>query len=141
MATAAFKGGFTFKVSDNASPEVYTTLEEVRSISGFGKTNETIDATSFDSGNTRENIAGLADGQEFTVDCIRVHTSPSIQDAVIAYVDAGSNTTIEITWTDGTNSKTFTFAVTAVGYEYAPSYEDVSTITFTMKISGDVTVA
>lgn len=139
--TAAFKGGFAFKVSNGASPEVFTTLEEVRSVSGFGKTNDTIDATSFDSGNTRENIAGLADGAEFTVECIRVHTSPSVQDALIAYVDAGSNCNITITWTNGTTSKTFTFAVTAVGYEYGPSYEDVSTVNFTLKISGNITVA
>lgn len=141
MATAAFKGGFTFKVGSNASPQVFSTLEEVRSVSGFGKTNETIDATSFDSGNTRENIAGLADGQEFTVECIKVNTASSVQSTLVGYVDAGSNTEVEITWTDGTTVETYTFTVTAVGYEYSPSYEDVSGINFTLKISGDIAVS
>ena len=139
--TAAFKGGFTFNVGDGASPEVFSLLEEVTGVSGFGKTNETIDATSFDSGNTRENIAGLADGAEFTVDCRRIHTVSNKQDAVIAFVDAGSNFNVQILWTDGTTLKTYDFTVTAVGYDYAPSYEDTAGISFTLKISGDIVVS
>jgi len=138
--TAAFKGGFQFKVGDAASPEVFALLEEVREVSGFGKTNPLLDATSFDSA-AREYIAGLADGSEFTATCIRVHTASNKQDVVIAAVDAGSTINAQIAWTDGTTEKTYDFAVVALGYEYGPSYEDVSTVVFTLKITGDIAVS
>ena len=138
--TSAFKGGFEFKIGDAASPEVFTKLEEVREVSGFGNTNPLLDASSFDSA-AREYIAGLADGSEFSTTCIRVHTASNIQDDVITAVDAGNTINAQIAWTDGTNAKTYDFAVVALGYEYGPSYEDVSTIVFTFKITGDITVS
>ncbi len=138
--TAAFKGGFQFKTGDGASPEVFAIVEEVREISGFGKTNPLLDATSFDS-TAREYIAGLADGSEFTLGCVRVHTASSKQDALIAHVDAGTSVNCQIAWTDGTTAKTYDFLTVAVSYEYGPSYEDVSTINFSLKISGNIVVS
>ncbi len=138
--TAAFTRGFTFKVGDGASSEAFTDLEEVKDISGFGKTNPLLDATSFAS-TGREYIAGLADGSEFTLNCLRVHTGSSQQDVVIGKVDGGLTFNAQFSLTDGTTAKTYSFAAVGIGYEIVPSVEDVNAINFTLKISGAITVS
>jgi hypothetical protein len=47
---------FALQLGNAASPEVFATIEEVLSLSGFGKTNELIDVTNFDSGLVKEYI-------------------------------------------------------------------------------------
>ena len=140
MTTAAFRGGFQFKVGDGGSSETFTKIEELRDISGFGKTNPLIDATSHDS-TAREYIAGLPDGSEFTLSCLQVLDSTSQQNVVRGKVDTGAAFNVKLEQTDGTNTKTYSFAVVGVGYEISPSYEDVSMINFTLKISGAITVS
>lgn len=140
MTTAAFRGGFQFKVGDGGSSETFTKIEELRDISGFGKTNPLIDATSHDS-TAREYIAGLPDGSEFTLSCLQVLDSTSQQNVVRGKVDTGATFNVKLEQTDGTNTKTYSFAVVGVGYEISPSYEDVSMINFTLKISGAITVS
>ena len=58
---------------------------------------------------------------------------------LVGHVNAGTNVNCQAIWTDGTNTITFTFAVTALGYSNQPSYEDVNMVSFTLKISGDIT--
>lgn len=141
MATASFTGGLTFKMGDGASPEVFTAIEEVRSLGGFGKTNPLIDATSHDS-TAKEYIAGLADGAEITVECLRVHESPaSEQDDLITAVNNGTTKNFQVILTNGTLSKTYSFAAVCLSWNITPSYDDANMISFSLKISGDITVA
>jgi len=138
--TAGFTGGLTFKMSDSASPEDYSVVEEAKSVSGLGKTNPLIDTTSFDS-TSREYIAGLADGQEISVECVRVHTASNIQDTVITAIDSGLTKNFQLTLTDGTTSKTYTFAAVCLSWAITPSFDDATMVSFTFKITGDITVA
>ena len=135
---ADFKGGFTFKVGDGASSEAFTALEGMRSAPQIGKTNPLIDTTDFDS-TSREYIAGLADGTELTIDCKKDLSSGTQQAVLVGHVTAGTNVNCQAVWTDGTNTTTFAFAVTAIGYSNQPSYEDVNMISFTLKITGAIT--
>lgn len=68
MATGAQIGyGSLLLRGDGASPEVFTTIAEVRSVGEFGSDRELIDVTNFDSENGfREYILGLKDGVELT---------------------------------------------------------------------------
>ena len=138
--TAAFKGGLTVKHGDGAGTEVFTAIEEVNSLGGFGKTNPLIDVTSHDS-TAREYIAGLADGSELTIESNRVHTASNIQDDVIAEVDSGTTSNYQILLTDGTTLITYDFAAVNLSYTINPSFDDKTTITFTLKISGAITVS
>lgn len=140
MATSGFTGGVTFQLSDGASPEVYSTIQEVKSLSGLGKTNPLIDTTSFDS-TAREYIAGLADGQEITVECVRTHASPNVQDAFIAIIDSQTTRNFKLTLTDGTTAIVYTFAGVPLSWAITPSFDDAAMISFTLKISGTITVA
>ena len=47
--TAAYTGGLTFQMSNGSSPEIYSTIQETKSLSGLGVANPLIDTTSFDS--------------------------------------------------------------------------------------------
>lgn len=138
--TAGFTGGLTFQMSDGASPEVYSTIQETKSLSGLGKTNPLIDVTSFDS-TAREYIAGLADGSEISVECVRTHASPNIQDALIAIIDSKTTRNFKLTLTDSTTPVIYTFAGVPLSWVITPSFDDATMIAFTLKISGDITVA
>lgn len=61
--------GTLLKRGDGGGPEVFTTIAEVRSITGPGLTTDTIDVTNHDtSQGYREFISGLQDGGEFSFD-------------------------------------------------------------------------
>ena len=137
--TDAFTGGLAVKHGDGAVPEVFTTIEEVISIGGLGVVNPLIDTTSHDS-TAREYIAGLADGQEVSLECNRVHTAANIQDDVIAEIDAKTTFNMQITLTDGTTVKTYDFALVPLSWVVNPSTDDKTTLSMTFKITGGITV-
>jgi len=140
--TSAFKG-FTFKMSDEASPEVYATLGEVLSASGVGVTNSTIDVTNTDSGNVKEYIAGMADGSEISVECNALHGNTK-QTLAIAKVDAGGQINIQLVMSNTASSPVTTITITALvtmlSWSFTPGFDDKNGISFTMKISGTPTL-
>jgi len=143
--TAGFTGGLTFKrLNISVSPNAYQTIEEVKSLSGLGKTNPLIDTTSFDSA-AREYIAGLADGSEVTIECVRVHTASNKQDDLVSDVDSGLTSSFQLTVTNELTSPnltvTYTFSAVCLSWTITPSFDDANMIAFTLKISGDITVA
>ena len=143
--TAGFTGGLTFKRQNiSGSPYAYETIEEVKSLSGLGKTNPLIDTTSFDS-TAREYIAGLADGSEISVECVRVHTASSKQDNLISDVNNKLTSGFQLILTNESTSpnltKTYTFNAVCLSWTIAPSFDDANMISYTLKISGDITVA
>lgn len=137
--SSAFINGVTIKRGDGGATEVFTAISEVNSMSGLGKTNPLVEVTSFDS-TGREYIAGLADGTEITLECNYLPADTQ-QQGLISDVDAGTNRNLEVDVTDGTTPKTYAFAVTPLSWVINPSYEDRNTITFTLKISGAITVS
>lgn len=139
MATNAFTAGLTVKFGDNASPQVYSTIEEVTSFDGLGVTNELIEVTHFGSNNIKEYIGGLADGDEVTIECNKVNTSPSVQSEVESAVDSKTTHNLEVTLTDGTTSQTYVFAWVPLSWKIGPAIADRNTVTYTGKLSGTIT--
>jgi hypothetical protein len=138
--TAAFTGGLTVKRGDGGDPtEAFTAVTEVVSMSGLGKTNSLIDATSFDS-SAKEYIAGLADGAEVSIECNRVQGDTQ-QDALRSDVDSGVTRNFEIVITDGTTSETYSLALVMLSWTITPQVTDKAMISFNGKISGAITVA
>lgn len=124
------------------SPITWETLEEVTSLGGVGETAPLVRATHFQS-TSEEYIAGLADGEEFTIECNRVHTAANIQDNVVGY--KGLTKTVRVTDKDTSVSPVttvlYTMSVVVLGWTVTPQLGDVSKINFTCKISGGITVA
>jgi len=137
--TQANIGYFRFQIGNGASPEVFNTIEEAFSISGVGFTRDLVDATSFDSDGKREYIAGLADGQEITVECNYI-PGADYQEAMIDAVEDGDNINFRLVAELDSPATTFAFSGTPLGWVINPSVDDRNTITFTVKISGDITV-
>lgn len=141
----AFLNGVTITRSANTSPLSFSSIPEVMSLSGLGKTNPLVDVTSFDS-TAREYIAGLADGSEVSMECNYLPGN-TVQDAIVADVNSGTNFYMQVVVTNpnsGTSplaTDTYTFLVTPLSWTFAPSYEDKNMMSFSLKISGDITVS
>src|SRR5690349_10405202 len=139
MSTGAFISGYTFSRSNGDSPDTYTDFPEVIEISGFGQSNELVEATHFQSGGTREFINGLSDGQEFTVTCNRLPDN-TVQTNAIADVGNKTGRTYRIVETDGRgNVETFGFHGVPMSWGIGPQVDDRATIVFGFKISGPIT--
>ena len=139
MSTGAFISGYTFSRSNGDSPDTYAEFPEVIEISGFGQSNDLVEATHFGSNGVREYINGLSDGQEVTITCNRLPDN-SVQGNIIDDVGLKRIGTWQIGETDANgNAETFTFAGVAMSWGVGPSVDDRATFNFTLKISGDIT--
>lgn len=142
MTTNAFLGGIAFaRQNVTTSPETWDALEEINDLPSIGETAPLVNVTHFGS-TSMEYIAGLADGDEFTISCNRVHASPSVQDAFIA--EKGLTKTYRVVHTDTSVSpntvKTYTFSAVNLGWSLSPSIEDKNSIGYTFKLSGGITI-
>lgn len=141
MTTQANIGNWKFYFGSNASPSVLSAIEEVFNVSNVGKTNSLEDVTNFDSPeNTREYIAGLADGDEITVEA-NYYPAATQQAAVMTAVDNGDTRPCRLSYTAVSPEKTWSFDAVALSYSIVPSPTGRNTIQYTLKITGDVTRA
>ena len=136
----AFIGGWTFKRGDGGSPEVFAVVPEAFEISEVGKTNSLVDVTSFDSGGEREYKSGLADGSEISIQANLVLASAQ-QIALQTDVTNKATRNFQIVATDGVTTKTISFAAACLSWVYGPSVDGRNTISYTLKISGAITIA
>lgn len=137
--TAANISNWKFYLGTAASPQVLTAIEEVRTVSNVGKTNSLVEVTNFDSPTgTREYIAGLADGDEITVECNYI-PGATMQAAAMLAVDNGDTRLARLSYMATSPEKRFSFQAVCLGYSVAPSPTEVNSLTFTFKISGQVT--
>lgn len=138
MTTSANISNFKFYLGTAASPQVLTAMEEVVSVSGIGKTNNLVDVTNFDSpSGTREYIAGLADGDEFTVEC-NYKPGATMQTAAMTAVDSGATRKAKLTYQGSSPLRNWSFDVVCMGYTLAPSATEQNKMSFTYKITGTV---
>lgn len=139
MATKAFVGKVFLDVGNGASPEVFTRYCEMTSLSGLGQANDQVEATTFCSGGSKEYIPGLADGKEVTVEA-NYDPENITQNQLIADVKSKSNRNFEVVITDDSPATVFHFGAAMLSYEFTPSISAANKISFTFKISGDITV-
>lgn len=143
MATdEAFVGRMYLERAPAGSPQVYTRICEVFSISGVGETNDQVDATTFCSGGNREFIAGLAEGSEVTVEANYIVGSAGIADLI---TDVKQKSVISFRVVadpdgDGDTDEAFYFDAAALSWVLNPSVDNRNTITFGLKITGAVDV-
>jgi len=139
MPTLANIGRWKFYLGSTASPVVYTAIEEVFNITGLGQTNNLVDVTNFDSDEgTMEYIGGLSDGQEVTVECNYVPGATQ-QAAMIAAVKTKVNRACRASYIGSSPEERFTFVGVPLSWNVTPSTSERNTLSFTVKISGDIT--
>ena len=143
MTTAAFVGDiFLYRggTGSPSSPVTFTKVCQVFGMSGLGQTNALVDATTFCSAGSREYIGGLADGAEMTVEC-NYERDAAVLFTMITDVTNKAVRQFQVHDESGSPHKVFSFAATCLGWTMNPSVDDRNTITFTLKISGAITIS
>ena len=134
MTDATIGLGTTLAYGDGGSPEVFTTVAEVVSISGPGMSRELPDATHLGSPNGyREFIGGLRDGGEVTLE---LNWLPG--NATHDQDNAGRNWRITLPTTP---AATVTFTGVVSAFEPDIPVDDKMSLSVTIKVSGAVTIA
>lgn len=121
-----------------------TDIVAVRDISGPSMAADTIEVTARDDGHEhKEFIAGLRDGGEVTFDCVydpeEVTHSATEAGGMVTLLAAGTSSSYELTFSDGTSKATFEGIVT--GFEPKTPLNDAQTADVTIKVSGVITWA
>lgn len=137
MTTQATISNRQIRRGDGASPEVFTKIEEVLDISGFGANADLLDVTNFDSGANREYIGGKGDGVEFGVECNDFATA-TVQ-AALRGTTIGTTLNMQYAKTDQSPETVDNFAAVYLGFTEQPSPTEQNRITFNFKITGDIT--
>lgn len=136
--TAAVKGvGTLLQVGDGASPEVFTTLSEVTSLSGPSIAAEEIEVTNMDSPNGfKEYITGLKDGGTVDFDCNWIKSTSQTQ--IRDDITAGTTRNYKITFqTSPTTVALFTGLPLSMAFSADPN--SAVTASLSVRISGDIT--
>ena len=138
----AFVGKMYLERGDAGSPVAYTRVCQVFGISGLGQVNSLVDVTTFCSNGNREYVGGLADGTEITLEA-NYETDATQLDEMITDVKNKAVRDFRVVCDDdgdGNADKTFYFSGTCLGWTLNPSVDNRNTISFTVKISGDIEV-
>lgn len=141
MGTAGKIGyGTQFKRGDGASPEVFTILAEVRSISGFGAKAGLVDMTNLDSlGAAMEYIAAMKDGVQMSIECNWIPTNATQGVSAGMIADMNNGTTRNFKMVLPAPFGTFSFAGIVLEWNSPKvSPQDPLTVTFGVKITGPI---
>lgn len=128
--------GSKFRISDNASPGVYTEIAEVFEITPPSFEADDVDVTHMQSPNrTREQIPGLTTPGECSMQMNFVPNSDS--DVLLLNLRrTGEQRACQIEFPNGV---TWSFLAAVKGYEVSMPVDDRMTATVTMQVSGDIT--
>ena len=125
------------QLGDGGAPESFTTIAEVRSISGPTLTNDIIDITNMDSvGGVREFKAGLTDPGDLTFDINFQPTEGTHDDVTgtLSLLISKVTRNFRLVFPDG--SRTWQFGGIIVGHPVSFPIDDAITASVTLKITG-----
>lgn len=134
----AFVGKTYFERGDGGSPEAFNRICATFSISGLGQTNELVEVTTFCSNGYREYIGGNADGETVTIEA-NYDPADSDLNTLMDDVTAKINHNYRVVIEEGSPQTVLSFAATPMSWVINPSVDDRNTVSFTYKISGDIT--
>lgn len=142
MASAAVSAfGTLLKIGDGASPEDFTTVAELRTISGPSLSADTIDVTTHNTPTPfRRFIAGLLDGGEVTFDInfIPTEATHGYSTGILKDMTDRARRNFQIVWPD-TGSTTWLLPTVITGFEPSSDPADVLMASVTLKVAGPPT--
>ena len=135
MTSAVLGLGTALQVSDAASPEVYTTIAEVLTISGPQLTAEDVEVTNMDS-TAKEYISGISDGGSinFELNWIAQTQQTTLRDDV----EAGTARNYRVVFPTSPNT-TASFNARCTEFSMTAEPNTQVRATANLKISGSVT--
>lgn len=131
--------GVTLARGDAASPQVFTTIGEVKSIQGPGGSASVIDTTNLSS-TAKEKQMGLMDEGQVTIE-LNLDTDDAQQTGMRTDRTNRTLRDFRITLTDSSPATTLTFAAYVLSFPVAAAVDDVITASVTLEVSGPVTWA
>lgn len=129
--------GMLIKIGNGASPQVFTTISEIKTFSGPTGSAAVIDVTDLSS-TAKEKRMGLADeGQlSFTINYIPDNT----QHALLRTQRASrEETNFKMVFTDDSPSTTWSFSAFVTGFAVSGAVDNVVEATVTLEITGSIT--
>ena len=143
MTDAVLGHGALLKRGDGASPEVFTTISEVISISGPSLSRDVVEATNMSStSGWREFIGGLKSGGEISFE-LNYDPADATVDAsggLIDDIDSTSATNYQLIFPDS-GTTTWSFAGWLTSFETNIPLDDRITASATVTLSGVPTLA
>ena len=121
---------------DGGTPEIFTAIANVTSISGPGLSRETIDVTAHDSPDGwMEFVGGLKDAGEVSAD---INYAPSKHDTLVADFDDDEPRNYQLVFPDST---TWSIQAILTGFEPEAPYDDKLAASLTFKVTGKPTLS
>lgn len=121
---------------DGGTPEIFTAIANVTSISGPGLSRETIDVTAHDSPDGwMEFLGGLKDAGEVSAD---INYDPSKHDTLVADFDDDEPRNYQLVFPDST---TWSIQAILTGFEPEAPYDDKLAASLTFKVTGKPTLS
>lgn len=125
------------------SPPNWERACNVFSLGGIGETNDLVDSTTFCSGGFRQYIGGLSDGAEITVEGNYLRGNKDVAAIIkkmIQDVKAKRVVPYRLVIGDASPIDTLEFDALALSWTINPSVDDRNTISFGLKVSGEITL-
>jgi len=134
MTNAVLGSLAELKLSDDASPEVYTKIAEVLRVGPIGSTAPEVDVTNLDS-TAKEYIGGLPDGASLEFECNWL-VGNTQQEALRSAV--GDQKNFQMIWNTSPNTQA-AFTLTVLGFEIGETTpESQITAMISGRISGAI---
>ena len=141
MPTGALLGlGTKIQKGDGTSPESFTTIAEVGSITGPSQSNDFLDVTSMDS-TAREFVAGLADPGEISFSTNYIPTNTTHKAVLTDFKDKSIDNyklVFNDNATEGDKSN-WIFAAAVTQAEVTAPVDGVYQLAVTLKVTGSIT--
>lgn len=138
QATSGF--GVLFKAGNGSSSETFTTIAEVKSISGPALSLEIIDVTHMESPSLyREKLPSFKDAGEVTLE-VNFLPGHATQQAVITDFEARTKRNFQIIWTDS-GATAWEFSGYYTGFAPSAGIDDAMTATITITVTGGITIS
>lgn len=142
MAATAGTSGFgtLLKIGNGATVEVFTTIAEVRNISGPGLSLETIEATHMESpSGYREYLPSFKEPGEVSFD-LNFLPSNTQHKGLKADMDARTKRNFKLVWPN-TAGTTWSFSGYITSFQPTAGIDEVLTASCTIKVTGSVSVS
>lgn len=140
---AKYTGYESILAVESATPGIYTTIAQVRDVTGPGLQQAAVEVTARDSSKWREFRGGLRDGGEVTFDMLYDPTvathAATPAPGLVNLLTTGTARNFRLTFANATNTATFSALVTA--FTPKSPLGDAMTADVTLKVSGAVTFA
>lgn len=141
MSNALVGRSAKLQVGDGSSPDVFSDVAEVVSISGPGRSAQQADTTHLNSPNDyMEYKPGMLDGGEVTIEGRWIPTDSSLNtdtDGLLNLMEARTTRTFKVLWPDGSDTQ-FEAFITAFEPNVGGHSEPVN-LSVTLKVTGKPT--